>query len=157
MKRDYVMSMARQGDIPAWMALAEEVSDNFPGFCAEEYERTLRKNILRGSAICVKLGGEMAGVLLYSIKAKCLSCMAVSPRHRQKGVGSMLVEKMIELFPQGGEAWGTTFREDDPLGAAPRALYKKFGFVESELIMEHGYPVQKLVRNQSTASKECII
>ncbi len=127
-----------------------------PGLLRAGNERVLRKNILRGSALCVKLNGEIAGVLLYSLKAKCLSCMAVSPRHRRRGVGSMLMERMIELFPSGGEIRVTTFREGDSLGAAPRALYKKFGFVESELIMEHGYPMQKLVRNQSTALKECI-
>ena len=39
----------------------------------------------------------------------------------------------------------STFRENDSKGAAPRALYKKFGFAEDELIEEFGYPNQKFV------------
>ncbi|MGI5898705.1 MAG: GNAT family N-acetyltransferase [Christensenellales bacterium] len=146
---EYEILAAQLGDVAAWMALADEVSKSFPGFCAQEYEKTLRKNILRGSALCVKFSGEIVGVLLYSLKAKCLSCMAVSPLHRQKGVGSLLVEKMIQSFPPDAEISVTTFREGDPLGDAPRALYGKFGFADGELIMEHGYPMQKLVRNKS--------
>ena len=36
----------------------------------------------------------------------------------------------------------STFREGDDKGAAARAFYKKFGFVEGELIEEFGYPCQ---------------
>lgn len=39
----------------------------------------------------------------------------------------------------------STFRENDEKGAAPRALYKKFGFEEGEFLEEFGYPNQKLV------------
>lgn len=39
----------------------------------------------------------------------------------------------------------STFREDDEKGIAPRALYKKFGFKEDELIEEFGYPNQRFV------------
>jgi len=38
-----------------------------------------------------------------------------------------------------------TFRENDEKGIAPRALYKKFGFVEGELNMELNYPHQKFI------------
>jgi hypothetical protein len=39
----------------------------------------------------------------------------------------------------------STFREEDIKGIAPRALYKKFGFVEGELIEEFGYPNQRFI------------
>lgn len=39
----------------------------------------------------------------------------------------------------------STFREEDEKGIAPRALYKKFGLVEDELIEEFGYPNQRFV------------
>jgi len=39
----------------------------------------------------------------------------------------------------------STFREGDTKGIAPRALYKKFGFVEGELIEEFGYSNQRFI------------
>ena len=39
----------------------------------------------------------------------------------------------------------STFRDRDSKGIAPRALYKKFGFVEGKLIEEFGYPNQEFV------------
>lgn len=56
-----------------------------------------------------------------------------------------IIAKMLAMFPAGSEIWVTTFREGDPRGDAPRALYKKLGFAEDELVMEFGYPSQKFV------------
>lgn len=39
----------------------------------------------------------------------------------------------------------STFRENNEKGIAPRALYKKLGFVEDELIEEFDYPNQKFI------------
>jgi hypothetical protein len=61
-----------------------------------------------------------------------------------------MVKKMIELFPKDMDISVTTFREGDLKGAAPRALYKKIGFLEGELVEEFNYPNQKFIfRNRS--------
>jgi GNAT superfamily N-acetyltransferase len=127
------------------MEMVEVVKDNFPGLVSDEYRKTLEKNIDRRTALCVKFQDQIVGVLLFSINLKCLSCMAVHPEHRGRGIGSALVEKMISLFPKNIDIWVSTFREDDKFGDAPRALYKKCGFVEDELTIEYGYPTQKFV------------
>lgn len=133
-------------DIASWMALVELVRDNFPGLetqeAIEQYEKTLIKNISRDTAICVTLEEKVVGVLIYSFNSKCLSCMAVHPEYRRHGIASMLVEEMINSFPKGTKISVSTFREGDPLGSAPRALYKKFGFLEGELMIEFGHPNQ---------------
>ena len=51
---------------------------------------------------------------------------------------------MKDLDPER-DVWVTTFRENDPMGVAPRALYQKLGFVADELVEEFGYPNQKFV------------
>lgn len=107
--------------------------------------KTLIKNIKAQNAICVKCQNEVVGVLLFSKENKILSCMAVHPAHRKKGIAAEMIAEMILLFPQCSEIWVTTFREDDPKGNAPRALYIKMGFVEDELAVEFEYPVQKFV------------
>lgn len=87
----------------------------------------------------------MIGLLLYSINSRSLSCMAVHPKYRKMGVGAALVRMMIQRFPADSDITVTTFREGDPMGFAPRALYKKLGFKEAELTLEFGYPTQKLI------------
>lgn len=141
----YVLQYATPEDVDGWMELVDVVKDGFPGLDLYEYRETLLENINLGTALCVKYHTRIVGILLFSIRHQCLSCMAVHPAHRHKGIGSALVEKMISLFPNGMDIWVSTFREGDQMGTAPRALYKKLGFVEDELTIEFGYPCQKLV------------
>ena len=71
--------------------------------------------------------------------------MAVHPEHRKNGIATVMIEKMLSVLSPDRNVWVITFRDDDEKGIAPRALYKKFGFVEDELLMEHNYPHQKFV------------
>ena len=74
-----------------------------------------------------------------------ICCLAVSPQYRRCGIGSILLEKAINELDPYKDITVSTFRENDAKEIAPRALYKKFGFVEDELIEEFGYPNQKFV------------
>lgn len=146
---EYSLNFAEMQDTDSWMHLVEIVRDNFPGVeteeAMEEYRGTLIKNIKRQTALCVKYKNEVVGILLFSYNSQCLSCMAVHPEHRKKGLASAMIEKMLCLFPKNADIFVTTFREEDEKGSAPRALYKKFGFIEDELQTEFGYPNQKFV------------
>lgn len=145
MERPYILQFAAPADVENWMDMVNEVKDNFPGLVMDEYRAILERNIDRRTALCVKRHDQIVGILLFSIKSGCLSCMAVHPLHRGRGIGSALVEKMISLFPDEMDIWVSTFREGDPMGNAPRALYKKYSFAEDELTIEFGYPNQKFV------------
>ena len=57
----------------------------------------------------------------------------------------MLLEAALEQLDRTKDIIVSTFREEDEKGVAPRALYKKLGFIEDELIEEFGYPNQKFV------------
>ena len=74
-----------------------------------------------------------------------ICCLGVSPAHRRHGVASCLLSKALEQLDRAKDISVSTFREEDEKGIAPRALYKKFGFVEDELIEEFGYPNQRFV------------
>lgn len=145
MYEEYLLCLASKDDIDSWMRLVEIVKDDFPGLEISEYIRTLIKNIERETALCVKCSEEVVGCILFSYHSKCLSCMAVHPDHRRKGIASAMVEKMISMFPKDIDISVTTFREEDIKGIAPRALYKKYGFVEGELVFEFNYPNQKFI------------
>lgn len=150
MKRIEVIE-AQEADASEWMALAVRVKDNFPGFEEESYRETLMRNIARGSALCAKIEGRLAGILLYSEKHGCLSYMAVAPEYRRMGVGSALVEETIRRMDS--DIWVDTFCEDDPMGEAPRALYRRFGFEEGERLEDFGYPVQRFYRKRGVEER----
>ena len=96
-------------------------------------------------AICVKDEKNIVGVLLFSCKYNMICCLAVSENYRNQGIGSKLLACSLEKLDRTEPVTVSTFREEDEKGAAPRALYKKFGFVPDELIEEYGYPNQRFV------------
>ncbi len=140
-------------DLPSWMELVRLVSCNFPGLetkeAIEEYKQTVIRNINRNSAICVKDNTKVVGILLFSAKNNMLSCMAVHPDYRKKGLATQMIKLMLKNLDADRDIIVTTFREDDEKGTAPRALYKKLGFVEAELDYEFNYPVQKYILYRS--------
>lgn len=141
-------------DIPEWMKLVDIVKENFPGLVKESYLTTLRKNIARKTALCYKYNSIIAGILIFSTKQNCLSCIAVHPDCRRMGIASKLIDKMLVLLPPDEDITVTTFRECDTKGIAPRRLYKKFGFEEAELLTEFNYPVQKFVLHRSESFQQ---
>ena len=133
-------------DIDGWMKLVGEVSWNFPGMETaakiDEHRQTVLKFMEKRQAICVRDNGKIIGVLLFSRKRNMICCLAVSPAYRRKSAASALMTEALGQLDRSKDITVSTFRADDPKGTAPRALYKKFGFVEGELIEEFGYPNQ---------------
>lgn len=138
-----------KNDIEAWMKLVREISWNFPGLETEEKMEEHKQTVLRfmdkEQALCVKEGAEIVGVILFSRGHNMICCLGVSPTHRRCGIATGLLEKALEELDRSRDITVSTFREDDSKGLAPRALYKRFGFVEDELIEEFGYPNQRFV------------
>ena len=136
-------------DIDSWMNLVNNVSWNFPGLETrekiEEHKETVLRFMSKKQALCIKDKDEIVGVILFSRGHNMICCLAVSPEYRRCGIGSILLKKAIGELNPYKDITVSTFRENDSKGAAPRALYKKFGFAEGELIEEFGYPNQKFV------------
>lgn len=111
----------------------------------EEHKKTVLKFMDKKQAICVKKENIIVGIMLFSRGHNMICCLAVSPQHRRKGIASKLLEKALEELDRGKTITVSTFREGDEKGVAPRALYKKYGFVEGELTFEFDYPNQVFV------------
>ena len=143
------VQLGRNQDVDDWMKLVEEISWKFPGLETKEglneYRETLLRFIGKDQALCVRNDAEVMGVLLFSRGRNMICCLGVSPKYRRSGIASMLLDAALEQLDRSKEITVSTFREEDEKGVAPRALYKKFGFVEDELIEEFGYPNQKFV------------
>ena len=141
-----VVQFGNLADITSWMKLVQEVKWNFPGLetdeAFEEHKKTVMKFISQKRALCVKEQGEVVGVLLFSRKYNMICCLAVKPEFRNRGIASMLIKKAFNELDSDKDIVVSTFREGDDKGAAARAFYKKFGFVEGEQIEKFGYPCQ---------------
>ena len=148
-KRDIEIEFAAPHRLASWMSLVEITRDNFPGLETQEllngYRETVIKNMERQSAICALHGNIVVGILLFSTKHNMLSCMVVHPEYRRRGIAKKMIDLMLTRLDQTKDITVTTFREDDPKGAAPRALYQALGFLPSELCIEQGYPSQVFV------------
>lgn len=146
---EYSLCYAEMNNVNSWINMINIVKDNFPGLDTPEditsYRETVIKNIKRKTALCVKYKDDIVGVMLFSYNSKFLSFMAVHPEHRRKGLASSMIEKMLSCFPYNTDISVITFRECDIKGTAPRALYKKYGFKEAELVNEFNYPNQKFI------------
>ena len=147
------VQLGRNQDVDEWMKLVEEISWNFPGLETieglNEYRETLLRFIGKDQALCVRNATEVIGVLLFSRGRNMICCLGVSPKYRRYGIATMLLDAALEQLDRAKEITVSTFPEEDEKGVAPRALYKKFGFVEDELIDEFGYPNQKFVLHPS--------
>ena len=144
-----VVQFGTEKDIDSWMSLVEEIRWNFPGLETakdmDEHRATVLRFMGKKQALCVKTEGNVAGVLLFSRNKNMICCLGVSQKYRRRGIASALLKTALEQLDRAKEITVSTFREEDEKGTAPRALYKKFGFVEDELIEEFGYPNQKFV------------
>lgn len=136
-------------DIENWMKLVNRISQNFPGLetqdSLDEHKATVLKFMDKRQAICVKVGGEIAGVMLFSRGRNMICCLGVSPDHRRRGIASMLMDEALRNLDRTKEISVSTFRADDEKGPAPKALYEKYGFVGDALVEEMGYPNQKYI------------
>ena len=136
-------------DVESWMELVQRVSWDFPGLETEaaitDHRRTVLRFMGENRALCVKDAEKMVGVLLLSKKHNMICCLAVAPEYRRNGIASLLLKKALAELDSSRDITVTTFRDNDEKGIAPRALYKRFGFVEEKLMIENDYPVQRFV------------
>lgn len=136
-------------DIENWMRLVKQIRRGFPGLETQEqldeHKATVLQFMGKRQAVCVKTGEEIAGVLLFSRNRNMICCLGVSPYYRRRGVASMLMDEALRNLDTSKEITVCTFRAGDEKGAAPRALYEKYGFIEDALVESMGYPNQKYI------------
>lgn len=145
-------------DIEKWMGLVAHVRSIFPGLetpaALGEHRATVLHFMEKRQAICVKDGDAIAGVMLFSRGHNMIYCLAVAPQYRRRGAASMLMEEALRQLDRTKEISVSTFRAEDANGAAPRALYEKFGFIPDALIEEFGYPNQRFILHPAGAERQ---
>jgi len=145
---------AAENDLPAWYALATEVSPIFqhpadmgadPEFMAYAQSKAGKYEAL--TAVDYRSGSAM-GFIGFSRTSNRIAWFAVSEKHRGKGAGSRLLKTALRQLDQTKPITVTTFSEGYEPGIPARNLYRRFGFVEMESNVENP---QNLPRCRMTA------
>lgn len=141
-----IIAYGTPADIDPWMKLVERTRQNFPGLETQEaldaHRTAVLKFMSKKQAVCVKEENEIIGVILFSRSRNMICYLAVSPDFRRRGVASMLMDEALDCLDRTREITVSTFLESDEKGLAPRALYRKYGFIEGAITLEFNYPNQ---------------
>lgn len=135
---------ARADDIPAWMALLEQVVDGYPHLNEAEHLAWLKVRMAREEALILTGGGRAAGAVGFSSDTGCVEYLGVHPQYRVLGLSVRLLKAVGRRLSPGRALNLTTFREGDPADPGYRREWKRLGFREGELLVEFGYPTQRM-------------
>jgi ribosomal protein S18 acetylase RimI-like enzyme len=126
------VSLGTHDDVASWLEIAREVEPLFGPM--PDFESTLRRNICRGTALCVRdpSGQVLGGMLLRAAPHTQISWLAVRSSARRRGVGHALVAEALRRYPPPCEVLVETFGEDVIEGLPARRLYESFGFLPGE-------------------------
>ena len=140
---------AIEADLPAWLELATEVSELFGAEMAgdPEFRRMLERNVSRGNAFCVDVGGRLAGAMLF--RANRITWLGVRSEFRRRGVGRALVIHAVAAAD--ADVHVVTFGDDHPHPEAvgARALFEVLGFAVLDAKLPaapDGTPRQSMVK-----------
>lgn len=136
-------------DIESWMKTVTAVRYEFPGLEDDDelnkHRDTVLKFMANDCALCVKDGNEIAGVILFSREKSMICFIAVLSSYRQQGIANMLLTDALYCLDRTKPIRVSTFCENDSRGVAPRALYKKFGFIPENIREDFGCTDQEFV------------
>jgi 8-oxo-dGTP pyrophosphatase MutT (NUDIX family) len=134
------VDLAHTDDIPSWFDLAREVEVCFGPLVDEPgFRMNLRKNIERGTALCIREddgppGTPLMGGLMFGPKPPKydLSWLAVTERWRRHGVARALVEAFCARTIRPAKVVLLTFADTEPIGQPATAFYTALGFTPGE-------------------------
>lgn len=135
---------AIDSDIPAWMDLVHLVVDGFPYLKEDEYLEQLKRCIQKRQALIIKDEATIIGAMAFDDETGSIDFLGVHPQYRKMDIAKAFLQKLWGELLKDAPISITTFREGDKADPGYREVFKKLGFAEAELLIEFGYPTQKL-------------
>ena len=150
---------ADNDDLPAWYALASEVSELFhhPADMGAELCKkgsglgTVSRNEMLTAVDY--MSGKNMGFICFSREKNCITWFAVSEIYRGKGAGSRLLKTALRQLDTNKNISVITFCDDYLPGAVARALYLKYGFTFEKRVIHNGLPRSEMIRPASTEKR----
>lgn len=140
---------AAEADIPEWMELVHLVIDGFPHLDEEQYLKQLQEYIRNRRALILKDADIPVGIMAFNEMTGSIDFLGVHPQYRKKGIARAFCEKALYEQVRSETITVTTFREGDKADTGYRRTFKNLGFSEAELLVEFGYPTQRLILQKS--------
>ena len=132
-------------DIPACLELAYLVIDGFPNLNENEYLTELERGILEQRVLILTDNTVAIALMSINYHTGSIDFFGVHPLYRKCGIAKLFLNKVMNELLVDKDISVTTFREGDKADTGYRKAYKELGFAEAELLVEFGYPTQKLV------------
>lgn len=145
------IALAKNGDIAGWMKLVRLVVDGFPHLDEKRYAENLREYIRKGRALILKDGDTAIGIMAFNETEGHIDFLGVHPQYRKRGIAEAFCQKALYELAHSGKISVTTFREGDKADTGYREMFKSIGFAEAEMMIEFGYPTQRLVLSKDNA------
>lgn len=148
------IAYATRDDIPDWMDFAALVIDGFPCLDEKAHLEQVKRYIASRQALIMRDGDTIIGAAAFSYQTGSIDFLAVHPQYRRREIAKVFLDFiMVHLLPER-EISITTFREGDKADTGQREDYKRLGFAEAELLVEFGYPTQRLTLRPRQESGE---
>jgi len=150
---------ATKDDLPAWYALATEVSEIFqhPSDMGAELESNHSGlgSVSRYEMLTAVdyMSGTNIGFICFSRAKNEITWFAVSERRRRKGAGDRLLKTALRQLDTNKDITVITHCNDFPQGIAARTLYKKYGFTIETPAIYNGLPRSEMKRPASTEER----
>ena len=139
------------------MELVNLTIDGYPCLNKTEYIGSLYQYIANKKALILRDEGMAIGIMGFSADTGSIDFLAVHPQYRNLEITKLFLDKLLDELLYGREITLTTFRAGDRADTGYREEYCRLGFVERELLVEYGYPTQRLVllpENKEEASND---
>ena len=136
---------ATPGDMEDWVELVCLTVDGYPCLDRAEYVENLRRYIAEKRALLLRDGSLLIAAMGFSTNPGRIDYLAVHPQYRQLGLAKLFLDKLADELLRDQEITVTTYRAGDKADTGHREAYRRLGFVEGELLVEYGYPTQRLV------------
>ena len=151
------IKFATLDDVDDWMELVNLTIDGYPCMNKAEYIENLHQYIVDKKALILRDEGMAIGIMGFSADTGSIDFFAVHPQYRNLGITKLFLNKLVDELLYGREITLTTYREGDKADTGYRKEYCRLGFAERELLVEYGYPTQRLVlllENKEEASND---
>ena len=136
---------AQDCDIPLWMELVHHVIDGFPYLKDEECLEAIKQYVYQKQAFVIYDEDVMIGAMAFDRERGSIDFLGIHPQYRKHNIASAFLKRLLHELMDENAIYITTFREGDKADTGYREAYKKLGFAEGELLVEFGYPTQKMI------------
>ena len=109
-----------------------------------EYLIELEKGILEQRVLILSDNDIAIALMSINYHTGSIDFFGVHPLYRKYGITKMFLDKVMNELLIDKNISVTTFREGDKADTGYRKAYKELGFAEAELLVEFGYPTQKI-------------